>query len=387
MDQIPPEVLAVLKNEDKGPTTIGVCTVFTVLALISVCLRFFTRIKLVGNVWLEDHFIAASMVRQVHYDNGKHIMFVPLPHIVQILKYLFISIEAYCSALTLTKVSILLQYRRIFTVKELRIPIYIVMGICVAYGVESVLSGVFTCIPVDAFWEISKKPTAKCINEYHLWYANGGLNIFTDLLVAALPVHTIWGLQMARKQKIALTAILTLGWFVCIVSILRLNSLVSIVKHPEDNTWYSPDSVYWSSIECNLAIVCASTPALKPLIVRIIPRFGSRLDSNGKNSKDSKSSKGSKGSKNSEFSKQRNPFIELKDKASQGTIRDDLERGDKRYEISALPAYGLESQKRSNIHVTGDFEQHFEEPERRSESGSQKNLVSGFPRVYPTSGR
>jgi hypothetical protein len=62
MDQIPPEVLAALKKEDKGPTTIAVCTVFTVLALVSVALRFFTRIKLVGSVWLEDYFIASSMV-------------------------------------------------------------------------------------------------------------------------------------------------------------------------------------------------------------------------------------------------------------------------------------------------------------------------------------
>jgi hypothetical protein len=45
-----------------------------------------------------------------------------------------------------------------------------------------------------------------------LWYANGALNILTDLMVAALPMKTIWSLQMAQKQKLALTAILTLGW-------------------------------------------------------------------------------------------------------------------------------------------------------------------------------
>lgn len=58
-----------------------------------------------------------------------------------------------------------MQYRRIFTLREMRLPIYIVMGICVAYGIESVLTGTLSCIPVDAFWDLMKKPTAKCLND------------------------------------------------------------------------------------------------------------------------------------------------------------------------------------------------------------------------------
>lgn len=47
----------------------------------------------------------------------------------------------------------------------MRIPIYVAMGICTAYGIESILTGTFTCTPVDAFWDLMKKPTAKCLNE------------------------------------------------------------------------------------------------------------------------------------------------------------------------------------------------------------------------------
>jgi hypothetical protein len=36
--------------------------------------------------------------------------------------------------------------------------------------------------------------------------------MITDLLIAALPVRGIWQLQLVRKQKIALIAILTVGW-------------------------------------------------------------------------------------------------------------------------------------------------------------------------------
>jgi len=81
-----------------------------------------------------------------------------------VLQYLYFSVICYCISLTLTKVSILLQYRRIFTIDKMQLPIYIVMTIVVAYGIEMVLTGTFSCVPVDAFWEVLKKPTAKCLD-------------------------------------------------------------------------------------------------------------------------------------------------------------------------------------------------------------------------------
>ena len=70
----------------------------------------------------------------------------------------------YANALTLTKMSILLQYRRIFAFTSMRIPIYIVGAICLATGISASLVLVFSCIPVSAFWDISEKETAACIN-------------------------------------------------------------------------------------------------------------------------------------------------------------------------------------------------------------------------------
>ena len=60
-----PEQLAALSKEDQGPEVTGIVITFTVFALISVLLRFFSRLKFVGNVGLEDYAIAISMVRAV----------------------------------------------------------------------------------------------------------------------------------------------------------------------------------------------------------------------------------------------------------------------------------------------------------------------------------
>jgi hypothetical protein len=65
----------------------------------------------------------------------------------------------------MTKLSILLQYRRIFTSKASRLPIYITMGLCAACGTTAVLTAIFTCIPVNAYWNMDMKPFAKCVNQ------------------------------------------------------------------------------------------------------------------------------------------------------------------------------------------------------------------------------
>lgn len=116
---------------------------------------------------------------------------------------------------------------------------------------------------------------------HSLWFPNAGVNIFTDLMIAMLPIKSIWGLQIPNRQKIALLGILTIGWFVCLVSILRLHALVVLSHHPEDRSYYSAAAAYWSSIEINLGIVCTCLPALKPLIVRMIPGFSTRGSSRG----------------------------------------------------------------------------------------------------------
>ncbi|KAF3034909.1 hypothetical protein E8E12_005569 [Didymella heteroderae] len=286
MDHYTPEELATLRSEDRGPLCKRIVITFTVLAFVSVCLRLYTRIKFHKTGW-EDWTIIVSMIAsvgtavcqilQVNAGNGKHAIFVPYPEgVSEVLKYLYFSIITYNISLTVTKISILLQYYRIFTLREMRIPVYIALVIVSAWGIATLFTSIFSCVPVDAYWKVTEQASATCVNRVALWYTNASVNIFTDLMVAVIPVRGIWSLQIPKRQKAALLGILTIGWFVCIVSVLRVHALNVFNKHSDDTTYYSAPTAYWSNIEANLAIVCASLPALKPLVVKIIPVFGSR---------------------------------------------------------------------------------------------------------------
>jgi hypothetical protein len=61
MNQIPPEQLSVLAREDQSQLTKNIVIAFTAVALVSVCLRIFTRLRYNAVGW-EDYTIVLAMV-------------------------------------------------------------------------------------------------------------------------------------------------------------------------------------------------------------------------------------------------------------------------------------------------------------------------------------
>lgn len=66
--------------------------------------------------------------------------------------WLWASIWMYYAALCFTKVSILLQYLRIFPHERFRKSCYAVMAIVVVWSCWAVFSAVFMCRPISYFW-------------------------------------------------------------------------------------------------------------------------------------------------------------------------------------------------------------------------------------------
>jgi hypothetical protein len=180
-------------------------------------------------------------------------------------------------------------------------------------------------------------------------------------MVAILPIKVIWRLQVPSRQKVALLGILTIGWFVCVVSILRLNALVILSKHPDDRTFYSAATAYWSAIEINLGIVCASLPALKPLVVKIIPGFSTRHSSRGYGT---------------ELSGGKGRSYGLGSKATHGTIDCDIELTSRTMKVNAFSSRCDQDDLGKNIYITQHVEQHYETNGQSSDTESQKDLVT-----------
>jgi hypothetical protein len=177
-------------------------------------------------------------------------------------------------------------------------------------------------------------------------------------MVAILPIKALWSLQIAKRQKVALVGILTIGWFVCVVSILRLHALVILSKHQDDRTYYSAATAYWSNIEMNLGIVCASLPALKPLVVKIIPRFATHQSSRGYETG---------------ITSHRDRDHGFESRVTNGTHDDSVELATRTMKANAYASRCDQDDIGKKIYVVQQVEQRYE---THSDNESQKDLVS-----------
>ena len=117
----------------------------------------------------------------------------------------------YYLCLLFIKISILLQYLRIFTQPRFRLPCFIVMGFCVSFSVWTIISNFILCTPVQWFWDRMSSPNGHCINENIVWFTNAAVNIATDIAIVILPIPSIRGLNLPSRQKKALMVVFGLA--------------------------------------------------------------------------------------------------------------------------------------------------------------------------------
>lgn len=205
---------------------------------------------------------------------------------------LYASVPTYQLGLTLTKISLLLQYWRVFVGTNIRRPIIIMAVVTILYGMRppptqhpllfpfhgpltklplgiwSICSTLFMCAPIAFFWNPALQ--GKCLNRHAIWFSNAAMNILTDFVIFILPMPVLRELHLPRRQKCALIGVFALGAFVVLTSVLRLKSLYTI-SVSRDVTWDNGGAAAWSSVELNVGIICASLPTLRKTISKFFP--------------------------------------------------------------------------------------------------------------------
>ncbi|CAI6319376.1 unnamed protein product [Periconia digitata] len=268
-----------LEDNPRGRQAIEISTAFNGIALIVVILRVYTRVFIVRHFGVEDGFAVFALVcsmgltvtigLQAMCGMGEHHTELEPNILRDSLKAFYASLIVYNLGLGLIKLSILLQYKRLFPTKKFQILCWIVITVVALHTAWAVFGSIFACFPVHVFWE--KNEEGACLNQFAMWFTNASLTILTDFSIILLPLHTIRTLSLPLHQKHALTAIFAIGGFVCIVSILRLHSLIAI-SNSDDPTFDNPPAATWSAVEMSVGIVCACLPCLRPLGVRWWPR-------------------------------------------------------------------------------------------------------------------
>ncbi|KAF2036257.1 hypothetical protein EK21DRAFT_52355 [Setomelanomma holmii] len=273
-----------IDSHNASPAGIQVNTIvltFTLVAGMIVFLRLFTRLVLSRMAGFEDICIVGSMTlslvltvktsEQVMHGLGRHTKELTNNERLTFLKAFWVNLSVYSLALTMIKVSILIQYLRIFPVRCFQKGCFLLLGVIVAYGAWTVFGNIFLCSPIAFFWDKSVDD-GHCLDRVVLWFANAGVNIAQDIIILLLPMPLIQTLQISKNQKRGLVMMFALGASVSLVSIIRLYSLGNIARS-NDLPFDNPAHAILSAVEVNVGIICACLPAMRPLLALMMPKY------------------------------------------------------------------------------------------------------------------
>ncbi|KAF1364417.1 hypothetical protein EJ07DRAFT_100167 [Lizonia empirigonia] len=191
----------------------------------------------------------------------------------------------YVVCTTLIKISILVFYRRMTASLTINF-VYWVWGsiiFCAIYGIVFVLLVAFTCTPANGFFYIfdtawRSQNELTCRNEGVIIVSVAAISTVQDFIICLLPVFLIWSLQIPKTQKFALCGIFGLGLVTCVCGILRTYYATYLYYYTYDITWYAYYGWIWTALEADLAVICASAPALKVFFRRYFNMTTSRSD-------------------------------------------------------------------------------------------------------------
>ncbi|KAL4935899.1 hypothetical protein BDV06DRAFT_233877 [Aspergillus oleicola] len=237
-------------GDDLRPNQIAACTCGIAFALVAVAARLTARYRSDAKFGWDDYFIIVALMGQLTYaclmainvanGEGLHIIFVKDQRLfVQVYVG---AIVCYSVTIMLTKISILLLYRRMFPARWLWMVSLIIGAVVIAYNMAVIFVAGFQCIPLSSLW--TGQP-GQCINTSTPFTTLGITNVVTDFAILALPIQPVLGLQMETRRKIQVLGIFLLG-----------------------GVYNSVYSGIWSYTEISVGIVAACMPTLRPLFIK-----------------------------------------------------------------------------------------------------------------------
>lgn len=122
---------------------------------------------------------------------------------------------------------------------------------------------------------------AECLDSRSVYLGGSLPNVILDFALVAMPLPYVWRLHAPLAQRVILAGMFALGFFICIVSIVRLTITMNIVGS-KDTTYDLKDFIMWSVVEINIGLVCSCLPSMRPLLRAIgLSRLFSSIRSHG----------------------------------------------------------------------------------------------------------
>jgi len=257
------------------------------LSWIFVAFRLHTRLRVVRQPGWDDAFVVLACLFNLgslvaflggtRYGLGRHLIY-SLDIVPETMHWLYFTNATYHTTTTFIKISLLLQYLRLFRDGLRRRICFVLLGIVILWGLAFMFMAWVPCFPISGFWNRTAVPAAKCYGFGYSTAADARLavlafsitNMLLDLAMFAVPLTEYFRSDLGRKQILAMTGLFALGSIALLMAILRL---WATYKHVHDlltgwdfTFWY-PEVLIISCLEIDFAIMTASMPIFWPSVV------------------------------------------------------------------------------------------------------------------------
>ncbi|KAI1262467.1 hypothetical protein F5Y18DRAFT_151471 [Xylariaceae sp. FL1019] len=271
-------------KDSNGAGLYVAATVTLSIAWLSVSLRTYVRAIMTKSFQADDWVMLAGLANftascafilaGLHFGLGHHNQALSQYNEIKALKFQALATASYVSNMWLIKLSIGLFLYRLAVQKRYKYTLGISIVVVGIWSLALFFWNIFQCHPVDAQWDytiLQKDPNAACVSADEVVsaaYALSALTILSDWLYALLPIPMIWAVKMTPQAKMTVIAILGLGVFASIATLIRLKFL-SDLTDTADILFAGTDAMIWTLVEPGIAISAASLATIRPLLRRL----------------------------------------------------------------------------------------------------------------------
>lgn len=194
------------------------------LAFGSVIIRFVFKIFIAKlQLGLDDWFILASItvvipsavvaeIGTTANGLGKDIWTLSPDTITKFGMYFWVMAWLYFLEITLTKLSMLFFYLRIFTLKGVQRLLWGTVVFTSLYGVAYVLTAIFECNPISYFWtKWDGLHHGVCVDINAIIWSHAAISIALDFWMLAIPLWQLWRLQLHWRKKASIALMFCVG--------------------------------------------------------------------------------------------------------------------------------------------------------------------------------
>ncbi|CZT23718.1 uncharacterized protein RCC_09432 [Ramularia collo-cygni] len=185
---------------------IAVTAVFTFLSGLTIILRFLSR-RISSKLGLDDWFVLAAYVCALAFVAtnvlaatigmaGYPVEELDTPHLVAYQRQLLANNMVYNASITLSKVAIVLMYRRFFPTPTFKAFTWPVLGLLAAFYITIIFGEIFAYTPINGQWNPNIPSTH--INIFAFGLSMAAITIFLDVTILTMPQFVVWRLQMSR---------------------------------------------------------------------------------------------------------------------------------------------------------------------------------------------